>query len=489
MQTVAMTELSTSPSGSRDHMNCKVYLVVQKHLVQKVKQALDDRELLDHAEKIRSSSTGSFYAPLKQLSQDGCSVEERAQLTRALILDDLQLREHSDAVTYCVERTVSLGNPRCLRSSHHNILAEAMQKWLHGVDLALLQKANVAAEALLANCPTISAIYPPMLLLSKDAFSSEAWISFICDDSSSTMRHLYRDIALRFGVTHIAKLGPIPVQDGKTGASRAAPNVLRSPTQLKPLYGDFGEYTPHPANPNALPEALWVTVKQNGIHQCWAPLYTMFSQGNVKEKQRLLKMLLQEQDSIIPAESAAVDLYAGIGYFSFCYAKAGFKEVLCWELNPWSVEGLRRGAAKNNWRVSPPFNPGETGLPEKRDFPMLQSEETLVVFHEDNVHAARRIEALRKDLPPVRHVNCGLLPSSEAVWRPALEILDSHLGGWVHVHENINDRGRDKKVREITDIFNHEAAPRRVGRVELHKVKSYAPGTTHWVLDVEILPT
>ena len=43
-------------------------------------------------------------------------------------------------------------------------------------------------------------------------------------------------------------------------------------------------------------------------------------------------------------KSVLWDLYAGIGYFAFSYAKAGVGKVLCWEINPWSVDGLRRGA-------------------------------------------------------------------------------------------------------------------------------------------------
>ena len=135
-------------------------------------------------------------------------------------------------------------------------------------------------------------------------------------------------------------------------------NILRSPVNLTPLYGDFGS-TPTPqtiSNPTAtdFANALWVTARQNGIWQTWAPLYTMFSRGNVREKARILN--LPTLTTGLDTASAAVDLYAGIGYFAFSYRKSsqalekGIKQVLCWEINPWSVEGLRRGAEMNKSR-------------------------------------------------------------------------------------------------------------------------------------------
>lgn len=467
----------------------RLYFVVPKHLVQKIKQALDNRRLLDHGEKIQSKSNGLFQLPINLPDGDDCNIDKQARFTQALIMEDLRLCEPTDAVTYCIERAAPMKKSRSFRNCHDQVLAQALRDWVHGLDARLLRKVNVSADDLLACCSTVSAMYSPMLLLSKTSFSSDAWLRFIRDDICSAMQSLYELIASRLSVTHIAKLGPIPVEDSKMGLSHTVLNMLRSPTQFQPLYGSFGDYVPHPTNPTALPETLWVTVKQNGIHQCWAPLYTMFSQGNITEKTRLLSRLLEDQGVIVPAGSAAVDLYAGIGYFSFCYAKAGFNKVLCWELNPWSVEGLRRGAAKNKWRSRSLVNPDGSNSPEQEDVPVAGGDDTILVFHEDNVHAAERIHALRKDLPPIRHVNCGLLPSSEAVWKPSLAILDAQLGGWIHVHENIDDGERDRKIRAITDTFMSEAAPRRVGRVEPHKVKSYAPGTTHWVLDMEILPT
>lgn len=43
------------------------------------------------------------------------------------------------------------------------------------------------------------------------------------------------------------------------------------------------------------------------------------------------------------------DFYCGIGYFSLSYLRNGAK-VLCWELNPWSIEGFRRSLEHAGYR-------------------------------------------------------------------------------------------------------------------------------------------
>src|SRR5690606_18256943 len=112
-----------------------------------------------------------------------------------------------------------------------------------------------------------------------------------------------------------------------------------------------------PPRQEDLENAFWVSTKQNGIFQTWAPRYTMFSRGNITEKARILDFhrgdagLERRKKSLAALKGLwAVDLYAGIGYFVFSYAKRGMR-VLCWEINPWSVEGLRRGALRNGWKV------------------------------------------------------------------------------------------------------------------------------------------
>src|SRR5690606_6675835 len=108
---------------------------------------------------------------------------------------------------------------------------------------------------------------------------------------------------------------------------------------------------------------------------------------------RLLNFHSGQKDPPPPGRAAplhgkwAVDLYAGIGYFAFSYARLGLR-VLCWEVNPWSVEGLRRGAEANGFGVrvmmppSPP--PNEEEEDDSLGIDLTTAQERIIVFLEDN---------------------------------------------------------------------------------------------------------
>lgn len=199
----------------------------------------------------------------------------------------------------------------------------------------------------------------------------------------------------------------------------------------------------------------------------------------------------QQQQQQPRESSAAVDLYAGIGYFSFSYAKAaGVGKVLCWEINGWSVEGLRRGAAGNGWGVQV-----LQAHDHDDDDVVIDEKQKLVVFQESNARAATRIEKLRTTIPPVRHVNCGFLPSSQGSWETAVRVLDPVLGGWIHAHENIAVGDIESRREEIVGVFialveKHRGRRRRrqVRCEHLERVKDYAPGVVHCVLDISVTP-
>jgi tRNA wybutosine-synthesizing protein 2 len=299
--------------------------------------------------------------------------------------------------------------------------------------------------------------------------------------------------------------------------------------------------------------ALWVSTTQNGLRQVWAPRHTMFSRGNVKEKARILGFASGgAPDSASATATAgtgtrtgvgsrskwAVDLYAGIGYFAFSYARLGLR-VLCWELNPWSVEGLRRGAEANGFSVrivrAPPPSPKTTTMTARGiegegkgeaqgassnvgtdwswdgdgdgdlDLVALLGEEEdgeapqIVVFLEDNRLAAGRIRRARAAgvRLEVVHVNCGFLPSSEGVWRDAWEIQTGGGGscagagegvGWLHLHENVGAADIERRKADVQGLFDRwkqqdgNGSTATVEHVEL--VKTYAPGVWHCVFDV-----
>lgn len=231
----------------------------------------------------------------------------------------------------------------------------------------------------------------------------------------------------------------------------------------------------------------------------------MFSRGNLSEKKRILELPALTKEGLggmAPADTSAVDLYAGIGYFAFSYVKAGVIQVLCWELNPWSVEGLRRGAAENGWSCSIPGN-GIAGYKvedtELRGHDMngaKTSKNSLLVFQEDNSKAALRIEEMRQRIRPIRHVNCGLLPTSMKSWETAVQVLDPVLGGWIHAHENIavaeTKTRKIDVVKEFQALLKAHSASKRaldVSCSHVEVIKSYGPGINHVVFDIAILPS
>ena len=195
--------------------------------------------------------------------------------------------------------------------------------------------------------------------------------------------------------------------------------------------------------------------------------------------------------------STAVDLYAGIGYFAFMYAKAGVDCVLGWEINGWSVEGFRRGAKANGWPVGivegdkSMVGGGEGEEKEEEDWVEAVKKNRLIMFAEDNHKAPDRIQKLRDHIPPVRHVNCGFLPSSKHSWDAAVQILDPKEGGWIHAHENVAQADIKTRKSEVEALFTALANSRQVHHTpytvtceHVERVKSYAPGVLHCVFDI-----
>ena len=265
------------------------------------------------------------------------------------------------------------------------------------------------------------------------------------------------------------------------------PTIL--PTLLSTLPKRY-TYTPPLLPPQQPPprsdfdEALWTSTRQSGILQIWAPGYTMFSRGNVKEKARILRF---PPPATGTGTKWAVDMYAGIGYFAFSYAKLGYR-VLAWEINPWSVEGFVRGA-------------GENGLPVKvvlphQDVPVTverQREEgavVAVVFMEDNENAPARIAKMGEGVRGgIERVNLGLLPTSRGSWARAIQVL-AEQGGWVHVHENVGigeiDGMAERVVKAFEELEKGRGSTRRVVCEHVERVKTFAPGVMHCVFDIRI---
>ncbi|KAL8780806.1 MAG: hypothetical protein Q9213_006307 [Squamulea squamosa] len=405
----------------------------------------------------------------------------------------------------CIGASVS--NRRRLTKNDKNPLVLAIREWLD------VLKVEGTTESVIPNLSLDKGrwsytVYPPMLLLPSNFLSIESWQQLLAEPLQPFLPKLWCIICKMLKVTHIAINKPIPalVPNASTASmgDTSETNILRSPTELAPVHGEFGEANLPPTEEN-FQHAFWASTIQNEITQVWAPLYTMFSRGNISEKARLFKLVSSglpseiEGSSQEPSKSSAVDLYAGIGYFSFSYVRAGLDKVLCWELNGWSIEGMRRGAEENGWttKVLIGTEQGDLKLGHNQDASQSLSER-LLIFNESNSNAATRVRKLRHMIPPVRHVNCGYLPSSSNSWNLAVRVLDPKEGGWIHAHENVATRDIDQRRSDVVDIFRDlvgqyqtacsEAYRFNVTCQHIEHVKAYAPGVTHVVFDIALLP-
>ncbi|MCJ1404444.1 hypothetical protein MMC11_007669 [Xylographa trunciseda] len=479
----------------------RICIIVPQSLTKATKTALEQQGQLDKGTKIRrlrgdSNLDDYLLQPGSTLSEDSCIIPTTYSVTlnstsndsavfataAELLIPGLDLQDQTN-VYLAINLKDNTGFSQPLPSK--SLLRHSIQHWLSSLPPLLLTTLP-PIPSLLALHPWTYTLYPPLLLLPPSTFTSRPWPTLLAGPLAPHLPALYTHICTTLSITHIALNAPIPLH------ASTSTNTLRSPTALTPLHGSFG--TREAPSATAFHRAFWVATSQHGVRQTWAPLHTMFSRGNIAEKARILRLpaLRAERLGCGPEATSAVDLYAGIGYFAFCYVKAGVGRVLCWEINPWSVEGLRRGVGLNvsgreRWGVRVVVGEEEFGVGGI-------GEERVLVFQEDNQKAVARIGAMRTQIPAVRHVNCGFLPSSAPSWPVAVAVLDPESGGWVHAHENIAVGDIESRKEDIVAHFdalaNPDAAnPRRSVRCEhLERVKSYAPGVIHCVLDIHIAP-
>lgn len=297
-------------------------------------------------------------------------------------------------------------------------------------------------------------IYEPMVLFNSNTFDSDIWQAVLnqMDQESFFKSILTRKFPKQ---THIAINKPINKS-----------SVMRVPMNILPLYGDFGpEVTPallESPTEQDFDEAFWCYTVQNGIYQTWAPRYTMFSRGNIKEKKRLLDTYKSLDNTWV------LDLYAGIGYFSLSYLQNGGK-LMCWELNPWSTKALVKNCQSN-------------GFSYQLNASSFEAHTQMYIFNENN---ERSVESLNRLLSApshlcISHINLGLLPSSKQSWPLVKRFMTlSSIKPIVHVHENVHVDEVDKLVNEILDYFPGTEC------VSVNRVKTFAPDVWHMVFDIK----
>lgn len=302
-------------------------------------------------------------------------------------------------------------------------------------------------------------IYPPMILFSCSVNTDLSSVPTIF--WQKLLENSAKILHSKEKLTHIAQNRPIA---DKT-------DIVRIPAQIRGLYGDFGPEPTGGLRDSPLQtdfnSAFWCTASQNGIRQVWAPMYTMFSRGNIKEKARVLKF-----DAV--KDSVVLDLYSGIGYFCFSYAKNRPKHIYCWEINPWSVEGLVRGARANKFNVrvvkdNEPYNY------DPNDF--------IVVFMENNARSFDRFQVISQgagETLHISHINMGLLPDCRLAWPlakdfAALDSMKTHL----HVHENVAIQDIEAWQASVASYMGGPCT-------HVEQIKTYAPGVMHVCGDCQV---
>ena len=419
----------------------------------------------------------------------------------------------------CRKKKKTLGNPL-----QNGILSYLIHLQRAGKDLLVPSK-----QAL----PKRFTLYAPLLLLPVNFPShTELWRDTYCQMHGDQKADLFCSIAHAFTksgqyVTHVAIGAPIPRFEAAEETTTRGENVLRSPRDLVPIHGDFGPSSlqdPTAIAPSVedFDAAFWVTTKQSQtVSQVWAPRWTMFSRGNATEKNRILGEnssspfdgLIESELGQAIGEVDVLDMYVGIGYFAFSYLARGVKRVWGWDLNPWSIKGLRRGCEMNGWRcllVRVAKNGSLEGTTVEdlvttiRDSDQGQPSQPIrcVAFCGDNQWSAQIMGALDRAMREdgrshtelaVRHVNLGLLPTSAQSWAHAVAAIDAQLGGWLHVHENVNIQRIDAKSQEIMEELRRLLATHKAGRWQVRcqhveQVKTYGPGVVHCVFDVLVEP-
>ncbi len=181
---------------------------------------------------------------------------------------------------------------------------------------------------------------------------------------------------------------------------------------------------------------------ENGIRFRLDPRKVMFSSGNVSERIRMSKVC--EPGEVV------VDLFAGIGYFSLPMALHGkASTVYACELNPTAHEYL-----VDNVRI----NEAHSVVPLLGDCREVAPEGV------------------------ADRVVLGYLRETRLYLPKAIKCLKE--GGWVHYHEACPDRAVSCLSTGLKEAA--EGGGRRLKREVLHRVKRYAPGVSHWVLDALI---
>lgn len=238
---------------------------------------------------------------------------------------------------------------------------------------------------------------------------------------------------------------PNALGDQKKELAKAYAKELGAKTVLEDVGGVKGELR-EPGMERLLGKETETIHKENGIKFKLDTAKIMFSSGNVDERIRMGRIGNLNNETI-------VDMFAGIGYFTLplaVYSKP--KRIYACEKNPVSFEYLKKNLELN--RVQDIVEP----------------------LLGDNRETAPEGVADR--------VLMGYVGTTHLFLEKALKVLKEE-GGIVHYHETCpNELLPERPVQRIKEACSKTDLSIRF--FTLRRIKSYAPGVTHVVVDVEI---
>jgi len=189
------------------------------------------------------------------------------------------------------------------------------------------------------------------------------------------------------------------------------------------------------------------THKENGVLFRLDCAKLMFSSGNVDERIRMA--------TIVGEGEVVVDMFAGIGFFSVPIAVHSEPiKIYALEMNPVAFDYLQENITLNHVD-----NIVKPVLGDNRDF--------------DKKGIADRIVM-------------GYLDETHLFLSKALGIL-KYEGGVIHYHEKCpNELLETRPVERVKQAVENKGYTMEL--MEMKNIKSYAPGVSHVVLDVKVLP-
>lgn len=248
----------------------------------------------------------------------------------------------------------------------------------------------------------------------------------------------------KIGDILIIKL-PSELNKYRTEIGEKYAKVLQCKTVLQDISGVSGIYREPNVEIIYGVEDTETVHKENGIIYKLDARKIMFSSGNMDERIRMANV--SNKDEVV------VDLFAGIGYFTLpiaVYSKP--RKIFACEINPVAYDYLCQNIVLN--------------------------------------HVASVVEPLLGDNRAIGLKNVadrvvmGYISSTYEFLSIAFDCLKSHTGV-IHYHEVFpNELLPDKALENIQEIAGK--CDRKTEVLTYKRVKSYAPGVSHVVLDVQV---